>query len=110
MCFQILLCLQVLTNNIEYQCPTDVWERKRQVTEAGPLDSKMQGPTQLLSYQVKETSGICRHGPASLDINSKHTSILMPSEKEINSKGSHLSPTSTLKILTPSHHCAHYFW
>lgn len=38
------------------------------------------------------------------------THILMPGKKEINSKGSHLSPNSTLKILKQSYLYAHFFW
>lgn len=65
---------------------------------------------QLLLHQVKETSGTCQYGPVSLDIYSRHTSILMPREREINSKGSHLSPNSTLTILKRPYLCAQYFW
>lgn len=65
---------------------------------------------QLLLHQVKETSGTCQYSPVSLDIYSRHTSILMPREREINSKGSHLSPNSTLKILKQPYLCAQYFW
>lgn len=109
-CFQILLCLKVLTNNTDYQCTTDVWKRKRQVTEARSPASRMLGAAQLLLHQVKETSGVYQHGPAPLDIYSKHTSIFMPNDDEIDSKGPHLSPNSTLKNLKQSYHGVQYFW
>lgn len=63
-----------------------------------------------LLHQVKETNRTCRYGPASSDLYSRHKSVLMPSERETNSKVSCLSPNSTLKILKRSYLCAQYFW
>lgn len=86
-----MLCLKVLTIKTDYQCDTDVWKRKCQVIVASSSTSKMAGTMQLLLCHSKETNRIYQHGPASWDIYPKYISILIPSEKEVTIRESHLS-------------------
>lgn len=82
-------CALKFSVKIDYQCTTDVWKRKCQVTVASSPASKMAGTMQLLLCHSKETNRI--YGPASWDIYPKYISILIPSEKEVTIRESHLS-------------------